>query len=66
MIVGSNNGKLLLTAREAAATLAISARKLWAMTASGELPVVRIGRRVLYPRDALAEWVSQRTASGNK
>jgi excisionase family DNA binding protein len=54
--------RLLLTAREAAAALSISARKLWALTASGDVPHVRIGRAVRYPADALAEWVARRTA----
>jgi hypothetical protein len=39
---------LLLKPPQAAEALAISPRRLWAMTASGEIPVVRIGngRRV--------------------
>ena len=37
---------LLLTPQEAAEALAISPRKLWSMTASGEIPSVRIGRSV--------------------
>jgi len=48
---------LLLTPREAAKALAISPRKLWAMTASGEIPHVRIGRCVRYPVDDLREWI---------
>lgn len=38
----------LLKPDEAAKALAISARKLWAMTASGEIPCVRLGRSVRY------------------
>ena len=42
----------LLSAKQAAGKLAISTRKLWSMTASGELPTVRIGRCVRFdPRD---------------
>ena len=33
---------LLLTPQQAAEALAISPRKLWAMTASGEIPHVRL------------------------
>jgi excisionase family DNA binding protein len=62
MKTGTDN-RLLLTAREAAAALSISARKLWSLTASGEVPHVRIGRAVRYPADALTEWVAQRTAA---
>ena len=42
----------LLTAREAAASLAISERMLWGLTQRGEVRAVRIGRAVRYsPRD---------------
>jgi excisionase family DNA binding protein len=66
MSVIDHDTRLLLTAREAAAALSISARKLWSLTASGEVPHVRIGRAVRYPVDELAEWVVQRTAAGSK
>jgi excisionase family DNA binding protein len=47
----------LLTAREVAALLAISPRKLWELTASGTVACVRIGRAVRYdPRDVEA-WI---------
>ena len=39
---------LLLTPQQAAQALAISPRKLWGMTASGEIPHVRLGRCVRY------------------
>ena len=48
--------KILLTPREASNALAISPRKLWSLTASGEIPSVRIGRCVRYPVDRLREW----------
>lgn len=51
--------KLLLTPKEAAAVLAISARKLWSMTAGREIPFIRIGRSVRYPVEALRKWVEQ-------
>lgn len=38
----------LITAKEAAARLAISLRKLWSLTASGDLRCVRMGRAVRY------------------
>ncbi len=38
----------LVSAREAATYLGVSARTLWSLTASGEIPHVRIRRRVLY------------------
>ncbi|TWT66717.1 Helix-turn-helix domain protein [Posidoniimonas polymericola] len=56
---------LLMDARTAAKALAISSRKLWAMTASGEIPHVRIGRSVRYPVFELQSWVNEHT-EGNR
>jgi excisionase family DNA binding protein len=50
---------LLLGAREAARALAVSARTLWALTKSGEVPHVRVGRRVLYDPQDLRAWVDR-------
>lgn len=51
---------LLLTPNQAAEALAISPRKLWGMTASGEIPHVRLGRCVRYPVDDLRRWIDDR------
>lgn len=40
--------RLLLTPKEAAAALSISARSLWTLTDTGVLKAVRIGRSVRY------------------
>jgi predicted DNA-binding transcriptional regulator AlpA len=53
--------KLLLSAREAAASLSISERTLWAVTVPrGTLPVVRIpgGRGVRYSVESLQNWIA--------
>ncbi|MFT5300894.1 MAG: putative DNA-binding transcriptional regulator AlpA [Mariniblastus sp.] len=50
----------LLTAKEAAGMLAISERKLWALTNRREVPCVRIDRSVRYSLVALTEWIFQR------
>ena len=55
----------LLTAPQAAAALAISQRKLWGMTASGEIPHLRLGRCVRYPADRLQQLIDDRTKGGN-
>jgi hypothetical protein len=63
-------GTLLIDARAASAALSISPRKLWTLTNAGEVPHVKIGRRILYSPDALRAYIeaqsfrgSQRTAS---
>ena len=55
---------LLLTAKQAAESLAISPRKLWGMTAGGEIPFLRIGRCVRYPVDDLQRWIEQQKKGG--
>jgi len=63
----SEPAKLLLTATEAARVLSVSPRTVWSMTASGELPVVRVRRAVRYSVDALREWIaSNQTMHGGK
>ena len=55
---------LLVTPPVAAQSLAISERKLWAMTASGEIPHIRIGRSVRYSVAALDRWIADHSAGG--
>ena len=55
---------LLFTAVEASLALKISPRKLWAMTVSGEIPHIRIGRCVRYPVDDLQRWIDERKKGG--
>jgi predicted DNA-binding transcriptional regulator AlpA len=47
----------LLTPKDAAAACAISPRKLWSLTASGDIPCVRIGRSVRYDAMDLAAFI---------
>jgi excisionase family DNA binding protein len=57
--------RLLLTSREASRLLAISPRKLWGMTASGQIPHVPIGRCVRYSFEDLLRWIDDRKKVGN-
>ena len=56
---------LLLTAQQTAGALAISPRKLWGMTASGEIPHIRLGRCVRYPLDDLQFWIAEQKKGGD-
>lgn len=56
---------LLLTAKDAAKSLAISERTLWARTQSGEIPSVRIGRSVRYSVADLERWIADRRQGGD-
>lgn len=53
--------KLLLDALEAARALSICPRTLHTLTASGRIPAVRLGRRVLYPLAALQKFIEAET-----
>ncbi|MDP9370105.1 MAG: helix-turn-helix domain-containing protein [Chloroflexota bacterium] len=52
---------LLLRAEEAAKILSLGRSTIFQMLASGELPVVRIGRSVRIPRSELEIWIRART-----
>ena len=49
--------RLVVSAREAANMLGISERHLYALSAKGDLPRVRIGARVCYRIETLREWL---------
>ena len=57
--------RLLFTPRDAARTLAVSGRTLWAMTAPrGPIPCVRIGRSVRYYVDDLRGFIENKREGG--
>jgi len=56
---------LLLNAADASKALAISPRKLWSLTASGELPAIRIGRSVRYDIADLRAFIDAQKKGGN-
>jgi excisionase family DNA binding protein len=56
--------RLLVKPREAAAMLAISARKLWELTNTGAIPVIRIGRSLRYSKADLEGWVASSRSRG--
>jgi excisionase family DNA binding protein len=53
--------RLLLKPTEAGEILGLGRSKVYEMLANGELPVVRVGRSVRVPVEALREWVSRQT-----
>jgi len=54
-------GKRLLSAKEAAEYLGLSHRTLWAWAQQGQIPVVRLGRRVLFDQVDLDEVIEECT-----
>ena len=51
----------LMTVDEAAAFLRISRAKAYHLSATGELPTVRMGRSVRVRRDRLMVWLDERS-----
>ncbi len=54
--------QLLLRAEEVQKALSLGRSTIYQMMASGELPIVRIGRSVRVPADALRDWVERQAA----
>jgi excisionase family DNA binding protein len=52
---------VLLTVEETARLLRVSRGTAYAMAASGELPVVKMGRSVRVRRDRLMAWLDERS-----
>ena len=55
----SDNGALLVSVAEAAKLLGIGRGLAYQLVQEKRLPSVKLGRRVLVPRQALAEWVAR-------
>ncbi len=53
---------MLLTVRDVEAELQLGPTRTYELLRSGSLPVVRVGRAVRVPRDALRRWVDEHTA----
>ena len=49
---------LTLKAHEAAAVLRISKSKVYELAQSESFPAIRIGKRVVIPRDKLIQWMN--------
>ncbi len=58
-MVGTTTERLLLTVEEAARCLGIGRTLAWQLVRQGELPVVRLGRCVRVPAQALQEWIAR-------
>ena len=60
----THNPSRLLRVKEAATLLAVSTRTLWAMTNSGQIPCVRLGRSVRYDPGDLDRTVERHKKKG--
>ena len=53
--------RLLLKAEEVASVLGVGRSKVYQLAGTGDLPVVRVGRSMRFPADALRRWVEEQT-----
>lgn len=58
--MSTDQEQLLMTAKQAAAVLAISERTLWKLTNDGQLPAIRFGRIVRYDLTDLRAFIAAR------
>ena len=58
--------KILLRAREVAEALGVAKSTAYELMATGQLPVVRIGRSVRVPLDALRQRIERLTADDSQ
>ncbi|MGD0352552.1 MAG: helix-turn-helix domain-containing protein [Dehalococcoidia bacterium] len=59
-----NTDRLVLSVEEAAAALGIGKSTAFKYIREGKLPVKRLGRRILVPRDKLTKFLNQTEGSG--
>jgi excisionase family DNA binding protein len=63
-IDGKTEDSLVVSVTEAAALLRISRGLAYELARTGELPTVRLGRRMLVPRHALLSWLDTAMTGG--
>lgn len=56
-----NDSKLCLSATNVSERTGLSLSSVRKLTRSGEIPHIRVGRRILYPVTALEDWLSTNT-----
>ncbi|MEQ9454676.1 MAG: helix-turn-helix domain-containing protein [Phycisphaeraceae bacterium] len=57
---GTSPSPLLLNIRQAAKVLGISSRYVSDLVARDEIPSIKLGRRRLFPYDALKTWLAKK------
>jgi excisionase family DNA binding protein len=61
-----DEGSLVLTVDEAAQILRVSRAFAYELLNRGELPCLRLGRRILVPRRALERFIEERPAAAGE
>lgn len=58
---GRADNSVMLTVEEAAQLLRISRNLAYELVAQGELPHLRLGKRIVIPRDGLMSWIERQS-----
>ena len=58
------DSKLCLSATDISGRTGLSLSTIRKLTRCGEIPHIRVGRRILYPAEALAGWLTKNTVGG--
>jgi len=56
----------LLTVKEVAALLRVSAQTLYKMLEAGDIPAVKVGSQWRFDRDKIRDWIEGRAASATQ
>ena len=59
-----NDAPVILNANELATLLGISRSNAYTLMHSSEFPSIRVGTRILVPKDKLKEWVDRKANPG--
>jgi len=62
ILPASTRAPMLLTVRDLEAELQLGRTRTYELLRSGSIPVIRVGRALRVPRDALRRWVDEQTA----
>ena len=62
----SHEDRLALSIAEAAQSLGCSTKLLRDLVGRGDVPFVRLGRRIVIPRQSLAEWLEERASTNDE
>ena len=65
MNINYDNLPAVLNDNQLAAALGISRAGAYQLLNTGTFPTLRIGKRLLVPRDRLVEWIEQNTGGGH-
>lgn len=62
---GGNKEKLVYSMQEAAEGLGISKSYMYELARSGKVPVLKLGKRLVIPKEKFVRWINEEKELGN-